>query len=696
MDVSQAFYWNCVRNWYCNQTQFEPDPGCAHGQIINNSIILGMCDADVGCDCVAPVSYIDGSVLVDYWTVINYLALLMTWVVLPLMQSFMTAGDFTVWDKTKTSLKENGILYGSVGVLAAGFLIYIIVKDNLTAATLQVLLIAASNTWGLLLLGLMMGYGVVDLPRTLWRYHNRTSTMHAYEVRIAKLHGELGEAREKLEETIDEVRTIAAEVFDSHSLRPFVNLIILKCPLTYDISMEGAKHAKDTKVTKKSLAALHYKLKVHMRVLRRCECLLDEAMNKAMDLEDVIANEGSKTRRFRAVLSTPYDGCLADLVNHILWYWKLKCIPAIYFSAALISTIMSVILLWSEVLFFIEVPILSIFAQIMLALGVSENFVGVELLTFLSLLYMGMCAYRVIFRLRIFNWYYMVPGKQTDTFSLLFAAVNLSRLTSPLCLNFLSMTHLDSQVTPQTPMHQDTNFTHVMGHLSVLPFMAKFAQYYPMVMIGVSVSTLLSLASRCLRLVGLSELLENDSQKEDYRLEGRSLINREKRHRQRKVADDATDRTAAPTKARYASTIQSTTAAADDDDDDDDDTDSQLSQVLVDGVTTKVKGHAVVSYSRPEPKGKNVPSTSQPKAVAKPHMTTRESFSKLFGLKDKKSTKGAYSRLDNADEPRVPSRPPSTAPSRPPSTAPSRPLSTPSRPAPASKPSRARDIDDDL
>jgi hypothetical protein len=67
------------------------------------------------------------------------------------------------------------------------------------------LLISASNTWGLFLLVcnptsiwsnaresqsprtytiqvLMMGYGIVDVPRTLWRSYNRSQAMEALEV----------------------------------------------------------------------------------------------------------------------------------------------------------------------------------------------------------------------------------------------------------------------------------------------------------------------------------------------------------------------------------------------------------------------------------------------------------------------------------------------------------------------------------
>ena len=44
----------------------------------------------------------------------------------------MTAGDFTPWERCKTSLKENALIYGSLLVLAGAFLIYIVVKNNLT------------------------------------------------------------------------------------------------------------------------------------------------------------------------------------------------------------------------------------------------------------------------------------------------------------------------------------------------------------------------------------------------------------------------------------------------------------------------------------------------------------------------------------------------------------------------------------
>ena len=54
-------------------------------------------------------------------------------ILLPLLQSYMNAGDFTPWDKFKASLKENAMVYGSLGVLAAAFLIYLFATHSVTS-----------------------------------------------------------------------------------------------------------------------------------------------------------------------------------------------------------------------------------------------------------------------------------------------------------------------------------------------------------------------------------------------------------------------------------------------------------------------------------------------------------------------------------------------------------------------------------
>ena len=66
--------------------------------------------------------------------------MLVTWVkifclfsrfILPIMQSYSYAGDFTVRGKIKTALYENSLWYGSYLVIFGILLIYVIVKPDL-------------------------------------------------------------------------------------------------------------------------------------------------------------------------------------------------------------------------------------------------------------------------------------------------------------------------------------------------------------------------------------------------------------------------------------------------------------------------------------------------------------------------------------------------------------------------------------
>ena len=75
---------------------------------------------------------------------------------------------------------------------------------------------------------------------------------------------------------------------------------------------------------------------------------------------------------------------------------------------------MSVIVVWSEVLMYRTQPTLSVYALVLNAAGAEEAYFGLETLTFLTLLYLSVCTYRVVFKLRLFDYYYLVPHKQTD------------------------------------------------------------------------------------------------------------------------------------------------------------------------------------------------------------------------------------------------------------------------------------------
>jgi hypothetical protein len=97
--------------------------------------------------------------------------------IIPLHQTYSDAGDFTVWARTKTSLRENAVLYGAVGIAAALGLFILIVTEGVDINSLMGMAVALSQTFALSTGILLMGYGLVDIPRNCWRKAGLTSRL---------------------------------------------------------------------------------------------------------------------------------------------------------------------------------------------------------------------------------------------------------------------------------------------------------------------------------------------------------------------------------------------------------------------------------------------------------------------------------------------------------------------------------------
>jgi len=67
---------------------------------------------------------------------------------------------------------------------------------------LKVLAITASNTWGLSLLVLLLGYGLVEVPRLCWNMSKRGYSLSRTYFKIAKMSLEHIEAEEALEDAL--------------------------------------------------------------------------------------------------------------------------------------------------------------------------------------------------------------------------------------------------------------------------------------------------------------------------------------------------------------------------------------------------------------------------------------------------------------------------------------------------------------
>lgn len=144
---------------------------------------------------------------------------------------------------------------------------------------------------------------------------------------------------------------------------------------------------------------------------------------------------------------------------------------------AILAGILSVAVVWSEVTFFNKEPVLSIFAiivniakdnydyfKIEVNFSFTFNFTITEqfyfqLFSTIIIVYLCYCAYSTVLKIRVLNLYYLAPHHQTNEYSLIFSGMMLSRLTPPLCLNFLGLIHMDSHIIKKQAL--ETDYTQV-------------------------------------------------------------------------------------------------------------------------------------------------------------------------------------------------------------------------------------------
>ncbi|XP_071116644.1 G-protein coupled receptor-associated protein LMBRD2-like isoform X1 [Haliotis cracherodii] len=495
--------------------------------------------------CRAPLSHVPDHVLPALWRVVYWTSQVLTWLILPMMQSYSNAGDFTVLGKIKSALIANAIYYGTYLLIFGVCLIYVAIRPDIDidAEKLKVIGATASNTWGLFVLVLMLGYGLVEVPRNFWNSSKRGYQLSRTYFKIAKLSTDKSEAEESLEDILEEIKRYADRIRYNHPMSKNMETILSKCPDHIQKSMqpnmddyEDFDKTVDS-ITEKSLVRLHQKVIRCSQINKRTQIQWNNLIEKVLDLEDCQTNESSTDKRFHRVYGQ-YKGLLRGLYTPTVeWYWKCRVRPWVMMITAIALMVFSFMVVWSECLFFVKDPVLSLFAVFINLAKQNYDYVYIEIASILTIAYLCCCAYYSVFQIRIFNYYYIAPHHQTDEYSLIFTGMMLCRLTPPMCLNFLGLIHLDSHVTSGNM--EETSYTHIMGHMDVISFISDgFNIYFPILIVLLCICTYFSLGSRILSLLGFQQFIGDDDMTQELIDEGREMVKREKRKRERQVNVD--------------------------------------------------------------------------------------------------------------------------------------------------------------
>ena len=481
LDMSDTFYA------YNNHGSYYNPNSTSDGNNISSSIGMKVQEETLG-DTV-PLPYLDLIRAIDHkdtvmhkvlgvcWELVYWYAFAAMMVILPFHQEYADSGAFTVWEKIKWSLRQNLLFLLFAGSIGCFGVLVLLASHRLTFDSLIGFAIAASNAFGLCLVLLLLGYGLVELPRKIWRmatagsqqieaeiYHSiglqaeRTKKAHKDVCRSISIVREVTKyfgPRDPLRKYMEIVESavdleIEAEVFSTNESYPGTGgatgcmydfkldnedlefeyadehqLGLLRRDVRNTQETYGREQSRYLTLIKRAFLQVY---KVHVPSSNRHSAYqLDEDNSPMLNGHDVssnqLANFQGKFKLYKNMLLSNYNRYMAPTVMRI-------CSLCLYF--------LSVCIVLSQLTIYEGLPLwIKRISPLKFFIGLMEPNLTLIQITCLGLLgyILGTCWFSM-FKLKVFSIYIMVP-EHTPPSCMLMNAMLLCRLTAPIAFNFM-------------------------------------------------------------------------------------------------------------------------------------------------------------------------------------------------------------------------------------------------------------------
>jgi hypothetical protein len=361
------------------------------------------------------------------WKGIYWSTFILTWLVLPIVFSYLESGYFTPRDRILDALRDQLRMAFIALVALVGFCIYL-VAQRYTLAGAEGLLMALGNTYGLLFVVVLLGNGLVEVPRKLWKssfpdqelkrlyfrsslvdsdLHDAVCVLSDVEAEVSALREQLRQsppAGEELALELDACMKILQDTRASFRHRPEDMTLGMLLPRTpFGVNSHPTSGPPPSLA---HLAGLHARLKkaqLRVQVLKKQR---DAVISKVEVIEAVC----------QGALPYPSDvkagdgeGCCAALgawASHLgtvlAWYWLTTLSHCTLRLLAILGWFLTVCFLWSQV--FLGSPYaLSPYGAFQQAFGTSSPF-AIQLAIAVPLAYVSICTYRSLFKFKLFGY----------------------------------------------------------------------------------------------------------------------------------------------------------------------------------------------------------------------------------------------------------------------------------------------------
>ncbi|XP_057869998.2 uncharacterized protein LOC131076713 [Cryptomeria japonica] len=419
-----------------------------------------------------------------FWSWSYWSTFLLTWAIVPTIQGYEDAADFTVTERLKTSVQGNLVFYLSVGSIGLLGIIILILMHRSWGHSIIGMAMACSNTFGLVTGAFLLGFGLIEIPRSIWRNANWIYRQKVLSHRVAKMAVKLDDAHQELSNAIVIAQATSNQMSKRDPLRPCMdvidNMLVQMSREDPNFKPSGGRLGEndmDYDADEKSMATLRRQLRRAREEYYRYKSEYMSNVFEALELEDTIKNyeRGSSTDwRYISSFRPPRTGSLAQYLDVMEWVWRCVLRRQLEKVLAVLLGCMSAAILLAEATLLPSRVDLSLFSILIKAVGKQEMLVQVT--AFVPLMYMCICTYYSLFKLGMFTFYSLTP-KQSSSVSLLMICSMVARYAPSISYNFLNMIHLDGNAK--------TTFEKRMGNIDdAVPFFGQgFNKIYPLFMV---------------------------------------------------------------------------------------------------------------------------------------------------------------------------------------------------------------------
>ncbi|KAK9808359.1 hypothetical protein WJX73_005749 [Symbiochloris irregularis] len=296
------------------------------------------------------------------WSTAYWTTQALTWFTIPFLQAFLDSGDFTFLKRVRSSLKANLTYYLLIGSAGLVGILFLLLSGRLSFKELLPLGITLSNTYGLIACLLLLGYGLVRIPRSFWRESDPEASLRVWLHRLVKAAEKLRKARVEMLSVATVIEATSAPMSSRDKLRPLMNIIYKQAEEEAPIkpgqalrdnrgrvNMDDLTDAElDYGCDEQGLANLRARLKKAINSYNGKASKYVTAVRVASELELICKCRANGLATYEAGTPSKQTETMRKLQRAWIGY---QCLvqPYVFKLVALFLAVFSILIVWSEV-----------------------------------------------------------------------------------------------------------------------------------------------------------------------------------------------------------------------------------------------------------------------------------------------------------------------------------------------------------